>query len=152
MWTFYDVDNGFGRGIYGNLSTTFGRTGAAGFYSNNPGDPLAFVESGFSQYSPGVNTAVNVAARHTSSDVNAAYEGTADTANTNPTALFAMDTLAMDLGLTAGSAIISQFRLWENDGLTDTQLQKVTANTDYHVEGQDPEVIVDFLNNFYWRS
>jgi len=76
-------------------------------------------------YSPGINVPFNIASRHTSSDINGAFDGTALTANTDPTALPDLSTTDLDLGFDF-MGTIKTFRMWSL-GLTDTQLEEATS-------------------------
>ena len=75
---------------------------------------------------PGINTPFNVASRHTSSDVNAAFGGTAKTVDTTPTAL--PDLSATDFQIApTGVVNIKSLRILGGYGATDAELEAATT-------------------------
>lgn len=78
------------------------------------------------QYTAGREVPVNFASRHTSSSLNVAVDGVADTENSTPIALPNLDAVDLELGYQYNGTI-SLFRVWEDVSLNDTNLQ--TAST-----------------------
>jgi hypothetical protein len=71
-------------------------------------------EGAINAYSPDTNVPFNIAARHGSTFINAAHEGTLLTANTTPTILPDLSATDLDLGqIFMGT--IGQFRMWSDD-------------------------------------
>jgi len=108
-----------------NMQTVGGRTGQPVFSQRQSTSNLDQVGGGNNVYNPDVNVPFNIAARHGSTFINGAHEGTLLTANTTPTALPDLSATDLELG-NIFMGTIGQFRMWDED-LTDAGI--VEAST-----------------------
>jgi hypothetical protein len=96
------------------ITTTSGRTGQPFFSQRQLTSGFDTSEGAINAYSPDTNVPFNIAARHGSTFINAAHEGTLLTANTTPTILPDLSATDLDLGqIFMGT--IGQFRMWSDD-------------------------------------
>ena len=113
-----------GSYISSRVSTVSTRTGQISFNQRAPNSGTDGVPGASNTYSPGTNVPFNIAARHGSTFLNGAHEGTLLTANTTPTIL--PDLSSTDLLLCdTFMGTIGQFRMWDED-LTDAGLVAAT--------------------------
>jgi hypothetical protein len=108
-----------------NMQTVGGRTGQPLFSQRQSTSGLDQVAGGNNVYNPDVNVPFNIAARHGSTFINGAHEGTLLIANTTPTALPDLSATDLELG-NIFMGTIGQFRMWDED-LTDAGI--VEAST-----------------------
>jgi hypothetical protein len=108
-----------------NMQTVGGRTGQPLFSQRQSTSGLDQVAGTINVYNPDVNVPFNIAARHGSTFINGAHEGTLLTANTTPTALPDLSATDLELG-NIFMGTIGQFRMWDED-LTDAGI--VEAST-----------------------
>jgi hypothetical protein len=102
-----------------SIATSGGKTGQPVFTQRQSTSGTDSVSGGNTDYSPDVNVPFNLAARHGSTFLNGAHEGTLLTANTTPTILPDLSATDLELGqLFMGT--IGQFRMWDDD-LTDAR-------------------------------
>ncbi|WP_304192990.1 hypothetical protein [Lentibacter algarum] len=101
--------------------------------SARTGDPIwsqvdavtTFIDGSDTAYAPGINVPYNIAARHGSTFVNGAVDGTALTANLTPTAL--PDLSATDFSLAPTyNGTIGKLRVWSDD-IGDTGIAEASA-------------------------
>lgn len=98
----------------GDLSTRLrasgGNTGAVEFLMIGEGVVSAFGN----QYTPGIDVPFNIASRYTTDLINGAVDGTALTADTDPTALPDLSAIDFNLALQY-MGTLRQFRMWDED-------------------------------------
>ena len=96
-------------------------------------------------YSPDTNVPFNIAARHGSTFINAAHEGTLLTANTTPTVLPALSATDLNLGYIF-MGTIGEFRMWSDDlgdvGITEATLPSTEPSLSLTFDGSENSFIV----------
>lgn len=107
------------------VSTSATRTGQA-LARQLDGGTNDFVATGQTYYSPGVDVPFNIAVAHTTSRINAAFEGTALAENDTPTGLPDLSTSDLYFAPT-GSFYITKVRIWLGDDIGDAGLEEATA-------------------------
>jgi hypothetical protein len=103
-----------GNYISSRVSTVSTRTGQISFSQRAPLSGLDSVNGATNVYSAGTNVPFNLSARHGSTFINGAHEGTLLTANTTPTVLPDLSATDLNLGLDF-MGTIGQFRMWDED-------------------------------------
>ena len=131
--------------IFGYTQTVGGRTGQPVFSQRQSTSSLDAVGGGIWAYTPNTNVPFNRAARHGSTFINAAHEGTLLTADTTPTIL--PDLSATDLGLgDTFMGTIGQFRMWDEDitdaGITEATLPSTEPSLSLTFDGSENSFIV----------
>ena len=108
-----------------SMGTSGGKTGQPFFTQRQSTSGTDSVSGGNTDYSPDVNVPFNLAARHGSTFLNGAHEGTLLTVNTTPTILPDLSATDLELGqLFMGT--IGQFRMWDED-ITDAGITEASA-------------------------
>ena len=97
-----------------NIQTITGRTGQPIFSQRQSTSGLDGVAGTINVYNPDVNVPFNIAARHGSTFVNGAHEGTLLIADTTPTILPDLSSTDLLLG-NIFMGTIGQFRMWSDD-------------------------------------
>ena len=106
------------------LDTGSGRIGRVDFVQE-ASSTRDVVSSATDAYSPGYNVPFSIAARHGSTFINGAVDGTALTVNETPTALPALSTTDFQVAPVL-NGFVSEFRMWGTD-IGDTGIEEVTA-------------------------
>jgi hypothetical protein len=128
-----------------NIQTITGRTGQPIFSQRQSTSGLDGVAGTINVYNPDVNVPFNIAARHGSTFVNGAHEGTLLTADTTPTIL--PDLSATDLLLgNIFMGTIGEFRMWSDDlgdvGITEATLPSTEPSLSLTFDGSENSFIV----------
>lgn len=121
---FFEWQRNSGNEIYWTISDFSTRTGKPFFLQWNAG-VSDDVSGSDTAYSPGVNVPFNLAARHGSTFINGAVDGTALTANTTPTALTDLSATNLQLAFDY-MGCIRILRMWNVD-LGDAGLEEATT-------------------------
>ena len=103
-----------GSYILAGVKTNTTRTGQIFFSQRAPLSGIDGVSGAENTYSPGTNVPFNIAARHSSTFVNGAHEGTLLTTNVGPTVFPDLSATDLELGETF-MGTIGQFRMWDED-------------------------------------
>ena len=111
--------------IKSSVSALTARTGQSIFNQRQSTSGYDGVAGTNTDYSPDVNVPFNIAARHGSTFINGAHEGTLLTANTTPTILPDLSATDLTLGRTF-MGTIGQFRMWDED-LTDAGITEAST-------------------------
>jgi hypothetical protein len=108
-----------------NIQTITGRTGQPVFSQRQSTSGLDGPAGTINVYNPDVNVPFNIAARHGSTFINGAHEGTLLTADTTPTILPDLSATDLNLGYNF-MGTIGQFRMWDED-ITDAGITEASA-------------------------
>jgi hypothetical protein len=111
--------------IFSYLSALASRSGQPIFAQRQSTSGYDEVFGVITAYSPDTNVPFNRAARHGSTFVNGAHEGTLLTANTTPTILPDLSATDLQLGYTF-MGTIGQFRMWDED-ITDAGITEAST-------------------------
>ena len=124
--------------IASSLSTLTGRAGQVGFSQRQSTSGADGVSGANNVYSPDTNVPFNIAARHGSTFINGAHEGTLLTANTTPTVLPALSSTDLTLGYIF-MGTIGEFRMWSDDlgdvGITEATLPSTEPSLQLTFDG-----------------
>jgi hypothetical protein len=129
-----------------NMGTAGGnKTGQPFFTQRQSTSGTDTVSGGNTDYSPDVNVPFNLAARHGSTFLNGAHEGTLLTANTTPTILPDLSATGLELGqIFMGT--IGQFRMWDEDlgdvGITEATEPSTEPSLSLTFDGSENSFIV----------
>ena len=134
-----------GNYILSRVSTVSTRTGQISFSQRAPLSGLDSVNGAINAYSPNTDVPFNIAARHGSTFLNGAHEGTLLTADTTPTILPDLSATDLELGQTF-MGTIGQFRMWSNDlgdvGITEATLPSTEPSLSLTFDGSENSFIV----------
>ena len=108
-----------------NMQTVGARTGQPVFSQRQSTSGLDQAGGGDNVYNPDVNVPFNIAARHGSTFLNGAHEGTLLIADTTPTILPDLSSTDLDLGYNF-MGTIGQFRMWDED-ITDAGIAEAST-------------------------
>ena len=111
------------------LLTAGGATGRIKFNFNSTTGGTISVNSGATQYSPGINVPVSIAARNGSTFINGAVDGTALTADTTPTVFPDLSTTDLVIASSGGPQVIQEFIMWggETGDIGDAGIEETSA-------------------------
>ncbi len=134
-----------GNYISSRVSTASTRTGQISFSQRAPLSGLDSVNGATNVYSAGTNVPFNLSARHGSTFINGAHEGTLLTANTTPTILPDLSSTDLELGQTF-MGTIGEFRMWSDDitdvGITEATLPSTEPSLSLTFDGSETSFIV----------